>query len=596
MEDSFVSAHDGLGFVIPSGQAEQVVHALKEHNSSRSQMSVADVFRSASRDEICSAIAEVHNISFLPEITFRADADLIQQFDVLAMRRAQMIPIQLSERRVQIAIANPYNMAARDYLSQHYADHEHLFVMVSTVEIDKKLESLSSETGVTRAALDAMEEVESGSEIKDFELDQKFADPVSETLRSIFLEAVQKSASDIHIITGMDSVIPLYYALRINGNMTTPMKLDVRLKPRIDAILLSLVSLEREHAIKTIGLSGRFSLGLASGRRIDCRYERHKTYRGYHITLRLLDKNRVEPKLGVGGLAFADRTPAIDRISAVISPESVVTENAGPIFLPVLTHVRRAMEMSDGITIISGPTGSGKSTTLTAILRDVAKPKYIVLTLENPVEYEIPGVIHCNMKDNKEFGSYIRSFMRSDPDIILMGEVRDLESANLAVEAAMTGHQVFTTVHTNSAGEILNRFTQLGVDRTDIARTVRLLCGQRLVKLLCKRCATPSRLTEEQASLYSIPTGHIGSPLRLANELGCSECHNGSAGRTALLEVLPVDARVADMIVSGASSHEIEADIRGRYKLSSLKQQGLELLLSGDSDLESIKDVINLGY
>lgn len=593
----------GIGFVIPPGQSEQdVIQVLRDHNSSRANMPVADVFRSVSRDEICAAVAEVQGLVFLPEVTQRADGDLLRQFDPLVMRRAQMIPLQMTERRITLAIANPYNMAGRDYLAQHYADHEHVFVLVTTIEVDAKIEALSSSGGVSRASLDALDAVESVSDVKDFSLADKYSDPVSETLRSIFLEGVQSSASDIHFITGAER---FYYAFRINGNITGLNKVDDRLIPRIDAILLSLVNLEREHAVKLIGLSGRFSMVLASGRRIDCRYERHRAFRGYHITLRLLDKNKVEPRLGIGGLSFEDRSDKIAALEAVaaaggsnhVEREETESDRDGrKTIMPVLTHIRRAMEMSDGITIISGPTGSGKSTTLSAILREVAKPKYIVLTLENPVEYEIPGVIHCNMRDNSEFGSYIRSFMRSDPDIILMGEVRDLDSANLAVEAAMTGHQVFTTVHTNSAAEILNRFTQLGVDRIDMARTVRLLCGQRLVKMVCKRCSQLVKLTEEQAAIYSIPTGHIGSQVRIASDRGCQDCSNGNTGRRALLEVLPVDVRVAEMIVSGASAHEIEKDIRNRYRLNNLKEQGLELLLSGESDLESVKDVINLGY
>jgi type II secretory ATPase GspE/PulE/Tfp pilus assembly ATPase PilB-like protein len=584
----------GLGFPIPSGQAEQeLIHALREHNPGKANLSAPELLRSVTREEVFAALAEVNNLPFLPGLTRQADSELLLQFDALAIRRAQMIPIQLTPQRVQVAIANPYNTAARDYLAQHFAEHEHVFLLVTSTEIEAALETLAHTSTVSREAIDQMELMDTRTEVKDFLLAEKYPEVVPEVMRGVFLDAVQRQASDIHIITGAET---FYYSVRVNGDLQRPVPIDVRLMPRVDAYLLSLVNLEREMAISQIGLSGRFALVLTSGRRIDCRYERHRTFRGYHVTIRLLDKSRVEPRLGVGGLAFEDRSEHIDAVtsaSAVVLDSGVDEQER----FPVLTHLRRAMELSDGIIIISGPTGSGKSTTLTAMLREVAKPRYCVLTLENPVEYEIPGVVHCNMLDNAEFGSYIRSFMRSDPDIILMGEVRDKASAELAVEAAMTGHQVFTTVHTNSAAEILNRFTQLGIERSDIARTVRLMCGQRLVKVLCRHCANKTALSGEAAQLYSIPQQFVGREVGVPREGGCGECGGtGFSGRKALLEVLPIDRAIGALIVSGASAYEVEAKIRARYRVSSLKEQGLEMLLSGQADLEAIKDVVNLSY
>jgi type II secretory ATPase GspE/PulE/Tfp pilus assembly ATPase PilB-like protein len=584
----------GLGFVIPSGAAEQeLIHALREHNPMRAQMSATELLRAVTREEVFAALAEVNHLPFLPGLTRQADAELLLQFDHLAIRRAQMIPIQLTSHRVQVAIANPYNTAARDYLGQHFAEHEHVFLLVTATEIEAALETLANKATVSREAIDQMELMEAREDVKDFVLGEKYSEVVPEVMRGVFLDAVQRQASDIHIITGAET---FYYTLRVNGDLQRPTSIDNRLIPRVDAWLLSLVNIEREMSISQIGLSGRFALVLTSGRRIDCRYERHRTFRGYHVTIRLLDKSRVEPRLGVGGLAFEDRSSQIEAIAKEADVQAT-GDSETQLHFPVLTHLRRAMELSDGIVIISGPTGSGKSTTLTAMLREVAKPRYCVLTLENPVEYEIPGVVHCNMADNAEFGSYIRSFMRSDPDIILMGEVRDKASADLAVEAAMTGHQVFTTVHTNSAAEILSRFTQLGVERADIARTVRLMCGQRLVKTLCRHCCTKAPLSAEQAALYSIPQQFVGRMVGVPRDGGCGECGGtGISGRKALLEVLPIDRVIGALIVSGASAYEVEAAIRRRYKVSSLKEQGLELLLSGSADLEAVKDVVNLSY
>lgn len=593
----------GLGFAIPAGQAEHdVVNSLRAHNPTRAHLAANELLRSVAREEIVAAIAEVHHIPFIPGITKKTDLDLLAQCDALAVRRAQMVPIHLSDQRITVAIANPYNPAARDYLAQHYSEHEHVFLLVTLQEVDAALETLAQDSRVTNDAINSLDILEERNDVREFVLADRYDDPIPEQMRGIFLDAVKRQASDIHIITALEG---FYYKLRVNGDLTNPITIDSRLIPRIDAYMLSLVNIEREKAISTIGLSGRFSLvpPSGSGRIIDCRFERHRTFRGYHMTIRLLDKMRVDPRLGTGGLAFEDRTEEIHRIheasgaAELAEGHSETAIKTTALRMSPMMHLRRAMEMSDGIIILSGPTGSGKSTTLNAMLREVAKPKYCVLTLENPVEYEIPGVIHCNMRDNAEFGSYIRSFMRSDPDVILMGEVRDQASASLAVEASMTGHQVFTTVHTNSAAEIIDRFIQLGVNRVDIARTVRLLCGQRLVKTLCRRCCVATTIDAEVAQLYSLPRAFVGRSVFAASQSGCSECGwTGISGRKAVVEVLPVDVEASELITSGATAHQVEESVRKRHGLTSLREQGLEMLWSGESDLASIKDVINLGY
>jgi type II secretory ATPase GspE/PulE/Tfp pilus assembly ATPase PilB-like protein len=238
----------------------------------------------------------------------------------------------------------------------------------------------------------------------------------------------------------------------------------MKLKDRLDAFLLNLMKLPTEIRNTAPGISGRFTISYFH-RPIDIRYERHRTYRGYHVTMRLLDKSNINVTLGKGTLAFDDET---------------------------MFALNKVMKIPAGIIVMSGPTGSGKSTTLNAILRELNRPEVNILTLENPVEDEVPGITHCDLKSPKEFKPMIASFMRSDPDIILMGEVRDLESAELAIEAAVTGHKVLTTIHTPRASQIIERFEQLGIERWKIAQTLKAACAQRLVKLLCPYCKEPS--------------------------------------------------------------------------------------------------------
>ena len=205
-----------------------------------------------------------------------------------------------------------------------------------------------------------------------------------------------------------------------DGDIGDKVEIPMKLKDRLDAFLLNLMKLPTEIRNTAPGISGRFTISYFH-RPIDIRYERHRTYRGYHVTMRLLDKSNINVTLGKGTLAFDDET---------------------------MFALNKVMKIPAGIIVMSGPTGSGKSTTLNAILRELNRPDVNILTLENPVEDEVPGITHCDLKSPKEFKPMIASFMRSDPDIILMGEVRDIESAELAIEAAVTGHKVLTTIHT----------------------------------------------------------------------------------------------------------------------------------------------------
>ncbi|WP_256199738.1 GspE/PulE family protein [Verrucomicrobium spinosum] len=302
------------------------------------------------------------------------------------------------------------------------------------------------------------------------------------------------------------------------------------------------------------------------------RYERHRTYRGYHVTMRLLDKTHLEARLGMGTLAFDEET---------------------------LFELEKAMAVPTGIIVMSGPTGSGKSTTLNAMLRELNRPEDNILTLENPVEDEIPGVTHCDLRDSSEFKPMITSFMRSDPDIILMGEVRDRESAELAIEAAITGHKVLTTIHTPRASQIIERFEQLGMERWKIAQTLKAACAQRLVKLLCPACREKQTgLSEREVRLFQLDPAWLQRTVYTHRKEGCPECKGrGYAGRTAILEILPISPRIGDALAKGQiTPFELEQAIRKESNLPSLRDNGLKLLEAGRTDMDALRKVLDLTY
>jgi len=319
------------------------------------------------------------------------------------------------------------------------------------------------------------------------------------------------------------------------------------------------------------GISGRFTIAYFH-RPIDIRYERHRTYRGYHVTMRLLDKSNINVTLGKGTLAFDAQTMfALDKV----------------------------MKIPAGIIVMSGPTGSGKSTTLNAILRELNRPEVNILTLENPVEDEVPGITHCDLKSPNEFKPMIASFMRSDPDIILMGEVRDLESAELAIEAAVTGHKVLTTVHTARASQIIERFEQLGIERWKIAQTLKAACAQRLVKMLCPYCKEASEgVSELDRKVFSLDDSWADVSIFKASDQGCGECRNsGYSGRTAVLEIIPISPKVSDQLSKGEMTpYELEVKVAEEGILPNLRRSGLRLLREGKTDLAALSKVIDMTY
>ena len=255
------------------------------------------------------------------------------------------------------------------------------------------------------------------------------------------------------------------------------------------------------------------------------------------------------------------------------------------------------LEAENGLFLVCGATGSGKSTTLNAMLRELNRPEDNILTLENPVEDEIAGVIHCDLKNSSEFKPMITSFMRSDPDIILMGEVRDIDSAELAIEAAITGHKVLTTIHCPRASQIIERFEQVGIERWKIAQTLKAACAQRLIKILCPSCKVQKDGVEERERLmYNLSDDWADRPFFARSVDGCGNCnHRGYSGRSAILEIIPITPKWSDALAKGEMSpYELELEVRKAGVLPNLRDSGLRMVREGKTDFEAIRKMIDL--
>lgn len=557
---------DGIRFndVVSS----QLINCLGAHDPTHGNLTHDQVANRVTRPIFMSAVAEINGLSFLPKVGEFCTASLIEKCDPAILTREGFTPVCITDNVLLVAIANPWSQLPDEYLSVRFPDCRIEKVVTTSGEISGAIERFAGAAGPNQSELEGIEVEADSDKIQDFDVTIDYEEPIARLAATILSTATKLRASDIHFKVEKDV---FYYSFRVDGDLGDKIEIPMKLKDRIDAFFLSLMKLPTEIRNTKPGISGRFTISYFH-RPIDIRYERHRTYRGYHVTMRLLDKSHINVTLGKGSLAFDDET---------------------------LFELDRVMKVPAGIIVMSGPTGSGKSTTLNAMLRELNRPEVNILTLENPVEDEISGVTHCDLKNPGEFKPMITSFMRSDPDIILMGEVRDLESAELAVEAAVTGHKVLTTIHTPRASQIIERFEQLGIERWKIAQTLKAACAQRLLKVLCPHCKVEKKgIDERERRIFNLGDEWADRPVFKAQKGGCSECRQtGYSGRQAILEIIPISPKISDELSKGVlTPYELELRVQEEGKLPNLRKSGLQNLMEGKTDLAALSKVIDMTY
>ena len=382
-------------------------------------------------------------------------------------------------------------------------------------------------------------------------LDSEDDAPIIRLINALLTEAIKENASDIHIETFENRLVVRF---RVDGVLREVLQPQRVIAPLIVSRIKVMAKLDI--AEKRLPQDGRISLRVA-GRAVDVRVSTLPSGHGERVVLRLLDKQAGRLDLEHLGMASDARA--------------------------MMDHI---IHRPHGIILVTGPTGSGKTTTLYAALTKLNDHSRNILTVEDPIEYYLDGIgqTQVNTKVDMTFARGLRAILRQDPDVVMVGEIRDLETAEIAVQASLTGHMVLSTLHTNSAVGAVTRLRDMGVEPFLLSSSLVGVLAQRLVRVLCPHCKQPYTATAGDCKLLDVPADN---PPTLYRAVGCRLCNNlGYQGRTGIYELIEVDDRLAGMIHDGTSEHDMERYARTRS--ASIRQDGMRRILEGTTTLEEV--------
>lgn len=380
--------------------------------------------------------------------------------------------------------------------------------------------------------------------------------PLIKLLNAILSEAIKQGASDVHIETFEHT---LSVRFRIDGVLRKIVEPQYQLAPLIVSRFKVMAQLNI--AEKRLPQDGRLALTIGH-HHIDVRVSTMPTSHGERVVLRLLDK----------------RSAPLDLQSLGMHPNT-------------LQVIQRLISKPHGIILVTGPTGSGKTTTLYAALTQLNKPECNILTVEDPVEYYLPGIgqTQINPKANLTFAKGLRAILRQDPDIVMIGEIRDAETAEIAIQASLTGHLVLSTLHTNTAIGAITRLRDMGIEAFLLGSSLIGVIAQRLIRLLCPHCKQAQPATSEEAAIMGIATGHP-----IFHPTGCNTCHqSGYLGRSGIYEAIMLDETMQSFITQGAEEAILLNHARQSYP--GIRTDGIERVLAGETSLAEVLRVLGEG-
>jgi len=553
--------------VITPEQLEQATKLQKESHSRLASALVKLGF--LSDEDVTNFLSRQYGVPAINLSYFEIDPAVVKLIPFETAKRYQILPLSRVGASLTIAMVDPTNVFAMDdikfmtgfNIEPVVASESSILAGIDKAYGTSKEEELEQ---VMQSINEAGEnpDVEVQSEEQELELREleKAADeaPIVKLVNLVLTDAVKRGASDIHIEPYEKE---FRVRFRIDGVLQSIMNPPLKLKDAITSRLKIMAKLDISE--KRLPQDGRIMLKMQIGGRkkqLDFRVSTLPTLWGEKIVLRLLDKENL--RLDMTKLGF--------------EPESLV-------------KFEKAILKPYGMVLVTGPTGSGKTNTLYSSISQLNQPDTNIMTAEDPVEFQLGGVNQVQMKEQigLNFATALRAFLRQDPNIILVGEIRDFETAEIAIKAALTGHLVLSTLHTNGAPETITRLMNMGIEPFLVATSVHLICAQRLVRRICKDCTEPVEVPP-QTLIEEGFTPEEATTVQIMKGKGCSTCNKtGYKGRTGLYEVMEVDDEIRELVLVGASAVELKKKAIERGMIT-LRRSGLIKVAQGWTTLEEV--------
>ncbi len=543
-------------------QLRQLKTGEAEEEIIKSLRLVSDTeFVQAKADFLRIPYVDLDAIGFSPEALSLVPEGVAKKYKVFPYK------LDTKTKTISVAMANPLDLETIDFIEKKTG-----FRVISSISTEKQIgsftrEKYEREKGITSEVSRALDEQEKERGIIE-ETQKKVSSeaPVAKIVETVLEYAVKARASDIHIEPQEDNVRVRY---RIDGILTEKYLLPRNVQEAVVSRIKILSDLKIDE--KRVPQDGRFFFSW-DGNDVDLRVSTLPATYGEKVVMRLLKKSQkvpTLPELGLRGLALKNLSQSILR--------------------------------PHGIIIVCGPTGSGKTTTLYSILDIVSTVKVNVVTIEDPVEYQMKGVnqVQVNVQAGLSFASALRSFLRQDPDVIMVGEIRDTETAELAVNAALTGHLVFSTLHTNDAAGVPPRLLDMGVEPFLLVSSLNCVVGQRVLRRVCQNCVAQEEISKDQEEEFKKTLGPVynmiedkwkkdGKKLTMPKVVGCDKCNNtGYFGRVAIYEVMPVTEKISKLIIEKAAASDVQR-LAMEEGMMTMKQDGYVKVLEGVTTMEEV--------
>jgi type IV pilus assembly protein PilB len=551
---------DGL---VEEAAMQEALNAARERRTSVVTQLVAS--GAANARDIAVAASSEFGVPLFDLNAVNLDLESVRLVSDKLLAKHRVLPLFRRGKRLFVAVADPTNLHAIDEvkfatglaIEAIVVEDDKLQQTIDRAleQVDSQMSSLTDEGDVDLESL----EVSGGEEELDDKAGSDVEDaPIVRFVNKVMLDAIRRGASDIHFE-------PFEKTYRVRFRMDGVLKEiaapPVQLAPKLSARLKVMSRLDI--AERRVPQDGRIKMKLSKNRAIDFRVSTCPTLFGEKIVLRILDP--AQAALGIDSLGYE------------------------PFQKELYLHY---LAKPQGMILVTGPTGSGKTVSLYTGLTILNREDTNISTCEDPAEINLPGVnqVNVNPKVGLTFAAAMRAFLRQDPDVIMVGEIRDLETAEIAIKAAQTGHLVLSTLHTNDAPQTLTRMVDMGVKPYAIATSVSLIIAQRLARRLCNHCKQPLEVPPEALLKEGFTETEIAQGLRIFGPKGCSNCIDGYKGRTGIYQVLPVTEEIARIILASGSAPDI-ADEAAREGVWDLRRAGLEKVKNGMTSLQEVNSV-----